>query len=95
MDKILSTGAVVDLTNSTAPSGVVEGTGHVGMLIYYKFQNANPYFIWDENKRTVAAAKTYSVATTNQQGQRWFFVRGNAAGVAGDNPFGLRGQIQN
>lgn len=67
-----------------------------GTLIYYRWPDAATYFVWDENRRTALPGKTYTVCSTNQKGMRWFYVRGNATGLSGeDAKFGITGQIQN
>ena len=71
------------------------GPNWSGVLLYYRYPNATTYGMWDENRRMVLPAKNYSVCTTNQRGQRWFFVRGNAAGIQAGTQFNIQGQIQN
>ena len=88
---------------TTGPTGVAEppaaanlgGPNWSGVLLYYRYPNATTYGMWDENRRMVLPAKNYSVCTTNQRGQRWFFVRGNAAGIQAGTQFNIQGQIQN
>lgn len=67
-----------------------------GTLIFYRWPDASTYYVWDENRRTALPGKTYTVCSTNQKGVRWFYVRGNATGLSGeDAKFGITGQIQN
>jgi len=66
-----------------------------GIMIYYRFGDARPYGMWDETRRDLVWGKSYAVAITNTQGERWFFVHMNRAGGGGSNPTNLGGTIGN
>jgi len=57
-----------------------------GVMLYYRWPNAGNYGLWDESKRAPVWGKTYAVASTNQVGERWFFVRTNTGGAGESNP---------
>jgi type II secretory pathway pseudopilin PulG len=67
-----------------------------GVMIFYRWPSAGNFGVWDEGKRSAVWGKTYSVSTTNQRGERWFFVRTNSSGTSEQNSAatGLGGVIR-
>ena len=90
-DQALSTQIIAGEVDNT---GAARNTpGHAGILIYYEYPGAGNYAIWDESRRRLVKHKTYGIAMTNQQGDRWFYVRGNSSGDAEESTTDLSGVI--
>ena len=79
-----------------APSPPPGSPAWGGTLIYYDFPTAGNYRVWDESRRIMVLVTTYAVASTDQNGERWFFVKGNQSGVGENGAVGmqLNGQIK-
>lgn len=91
----LTAGILGSNPGGTAGVRVPGDNSWTGTLVYYKFPNANNYSIYDETVRGMVTMKGYGIATTNQRGERWFYVKGQSTGGVsnGSSAFGIGGQV--